>query len=90
MKRMKRQNKKPDAAFERHNVVTIPPLRAPPFQMLIYSRIIGQGVHLNIDDWSWTLGSIIKLVKSIEVFPGSFNKGFESITNLAIEYCLSL
>ena len=90
MKRMKRQNKKPDAAFERHNVVSIPPLRAPPFQMLIYSRIIGQRVHLNIDDWNWTTDSIIKLVKPIGVFPGSFNKGFESITNLAIEYCLSL
>ena len=71
MKRMKRQNKKPDAAFERHNVVTI-----PPFQMHVYSRIIGQGAHLNIDDWNWTTDSIIKLVKSIGVFPGSFNKGF--------------
>ena len=46
MKRMKRQNKKPDAAFERHNVVTIPPLRAPPFQMHVYRRIIDQEVTL--------------------------------------------
>lgn len=40
MKRMKRQNKKPDAAFERHNVVTIPPLRAPPSKCIYIAELL--------------------------------------------------
>ena len=90
MKRMKRQNKKPDAALERHNVVSIPTLRAPPSKCMHIGELLTPGSNTYIIRLELDPGSIIKLVKSIGVFPGSFNKGFESITNLAIEYCLSL